>query len=254
VIERPEVLALLARQHWVVGLRQLDALGVSRSAVDRAVRAGALARVHRNVVRLGAVELDLAGRALAVQLAVGRGAFVSGATAGALHGLRGMPHDLVEVTVHEQQRSVLPGDHRIVVTSWIDEARDVQAREDGIRVASPLRMLFGLARRFNQHRFERAAEDVWHRGLVTPDEAGDYLAAIRRSGKTGVLRMDLVPSAAGPERPGGGVRRDDRACRSTHAGAPAPADAAVRRADPPRPGVAGCPAGGRAGALVVARR
>jgi hypothetical protein len=190
VIERPEVLALLARQHWVVGLRQLDALGVSRSAVDRAVRAGALARVHRNVVRLGAVELDLAGRALAVQLAVGRGAFVSGTTAGALHGLRGMPHDLVEVTVHEQQRSVLPGDHRIVVTSWIDEARDVQAREDGIRVASPLRMLFGLARRFNQHRFERAAEDVWHRGLVTPDEAGDYLAAIRRSGKTGVLRME----------------------------------------------------------------
>ena len=37
----------------------------------RAVQRGALARVHRNVVRVGAVELDLAGRALAVQLALG---------------------------------------------------------------------------------------------------------------------------------------------------------------------------------------
>ena len=57
-------------------------------------------------------------------------------------------------------------------------------------IASPLRMLFGLAEQFNQHRFERAAEDVWHRGLVTPDQAGDYLAAIRRSGRTGVIRME----------------------------------------------------------------
>ncbi len=190
MIERPDVLALLARQHWVAGLHQLDALGISRSAVDRAVRTGAVARVHRGVVRLGAVELDLAGRALALQLALGRRAFVSGTTAGVLHGLRGMPRDVVEVTVHEEHRSVLPGDHRIVVTSWIDEARDVRPRADGIRVASPLRMLFALARRFNQHRFERAAEDVWHRGLVTPDEAGDYLAAIRKSGKTGVTRME----------------------------------------------------------------
>ena len=87
VIERPDVLALLARQHWVAGLHQLDALGISRSAVDRAVRTGAVARVHRGVVRLGAVELDLAGRALALQLALGRRAFVSGTTAGVLHGL-----------------------------------------------------------------------------------------------------------------------------------------------------------------------
>ena len=190
MIDRPDVLALFARQHWVAGLRQLDALGISRSAVDRAAQRGALVRVHRNVVRVGAVELDLPGRALAVQLALGPIAFVSGTTAGVLHGLRGMPRDIVEVTVDEQHRSVLPGAHRIVVTSWIEEARDVQQRPDGIRVASPLRMLFGLARRFNQHRFERAAEDVWHKGLVTPDEAGAYLTAIRQSGKHGVKRME----------------------------------------------------------------
>jgi very-short-patch-repair endonuclease len=72
----------------------------------------------------------------------------------------------------------------------VEEVRDVELRGDGIRVATPLRTLFGLARRFNQHRFERAAEDAWHRGLVSPDDAADYLAAVRRSGKEGVRRME----------------------------------------------------------------
>jgi hypothetical protein len=66
----------------------------------------------------------------------------------------------------------------------------VERRADGLRLATPLRTLFGLAEQFNQHRFERAAEDVWHKGLVTPDQAADYLATIRRSGRTGVIRME----------------------------------------------------------------
>ena len=88
------------------------------------------------------------------------------------------------------RRATLPAPHRLVLTSWVDEERDVDSRPDGLRVATPLRTLFGLARRFNQHRFERAAEDVWHKGLVTPDQAGEYLSAIRKSGKTGVIRME----------------------------------------------------------------
>ena len=51
-------------------------------------------------------------------------------------------------------------------------------------------MLFGLAEQFNQYRFERAAEDAWHKGLITPDDAGEYLSAIRQSGKKGVIRME----------------------------------------------------------------
>ena len=75
-------------------------------------------------------------------------------------------------------------------------------RDDGIRVASPLRMLFGLAGQFNQFRFERAAEDAWHKGLVTPDEAWEYLEVIRRSGRGGVKRMaDWLERAAVRDRP-----------------------------------------------------
>ena len=84
----------------------------------------------------------------------------------------------------------MPSWGRLVYTSWIDPQRDVQTRPDGVRVASPLRMLFRLAGFFNQHRFERAAEDCWHLGLVTPSCAEDYLAEIRRSGRGGVIRFE----------------------------------------------------------------
>ncbi|MBA3288190.1 MAG: hypothetical protein H0U21_09235 [Acidimicrobiia bacterium] len=51
-------------------------------------------------------------------------------------------------------------------------------------------MLFGLASQFNQHRFERAAEDAWHRGHVSPQQADEFLAAVRRSGRGGVIRFE----------------------------------------------------------------
>jgi Transcriptional regulator, AbiEi antitoxin len=190
VMNRNDVVELFARQHWVASGRQLRGIRVSASALDRSLQRGAIVRVHRGVFRLAGAALDFEGTALALQLLAGPGAFLSGPTAGCLHGLRGMPTEPIEVAIPEVRRAALPTPHRLVRTSWIDEDRDVQVRDDGICVATPLRMLFGLARRFNQHRFERAAEDVWHQGLVAPDDAAAYLAAIRKSGKAGVIRME----------------------------------------------------------------
>ena len=97
---------------------------------------------------------------------------------------------------------LLPAQCRLVRAHWLDEERDVILRPDGIRVASPLRMLFGLAGQFNQFRFERAAEDAWHKQLVTPDEAWEYLEVVRRSGRGGVKRMaDWLERAAVRDRP-----------------------------------------------------
>ena len=261
-MNRPEVLALFAAQHWVASSAQLAALGVGRSTLSRARQLGVVATPVRGVVAVAGVELSLEGRALAAQLAAGREAFVSGPTAGALRGLRDMPRHRVELTIREHRRVLLPDGHRLVRTSWLEETRDVERRTDGIRIASPLRMLFGLAEQFNQHRFERAAEDVWHKGLVTPDEAGEYLAAIRRSGRTGVIRMETwlertacrPPRDDRPERPRAGVRRDDRTGRPPDARAPAPPRPGHGRADPPRPGMGRRPARRRARPLVVARR
>jgi hypothetical protein len=189
-MNRPEVLALFARQHWVASCQQVTELGVSSSAIGRARSAGTVVSPYRGVLAVAGVELAFAGRALALQLAGGPTAFVSGPSAGVLHGLREMPKRRLEITVKERRATAIPRPHRRVWTSWLDESRDVICRPDGLRVASPLRMLFGLAEQFNQHRFQRAAEDAWQLGLVTPDTAGEYLAAIRRSGRTGVIRLE----------------------------------------------------------------
>ena len=114
------------------------------------------------------------------QLAAGAEAFVSGPSAGVLHGLRGMP--TTADRGHGQASaagSSLPPWCRLVRTSWIDEERDVVVRDrTGIRVASPLRMLFGLAapvqpaplRAGGRGRLAQAASS-------RPTTPRDYLAA-----------------------------------------------------------------------------
>ncbi len=95
-------------------------------------------------------------------------------------------------------------------------------------------MLFGLAGQFNQHRFERAAEDVWHKGLATPEEAWAYLEAIRRSGRGGVKRMaDWLEKAA--LQAIARRRADSSSTSSPSSSAPAcPSPSASTRCDCPR--------------------
>ena len=216
---------------------------------------------HHGVIKLGGVELDLAGRALAVQLSIGGRCFVSGTTAGVLYGLRGMPQDRVEVTIDERHRSHLAGDHRIVVTSWIDEARDVTVRADAMRVASPPADAVppgsGLQpASLRPGRRGRLAQGPGH----ARTRRATYLAAVRTSGKKGVKRMEhwLEQTSTRPRPSQSGLevrlRRDDRAGRPADAGASAAADPAVRRAHPPRSRLARRSPGRRAGPLVVARR
>lgn len=190
VINRTEVLHLFMTQHGVASVEQLRALPVSLDAIQRARRQGTVVNVLPGIVRLAGTDESFVSRATTLLLHVGDGSFISGVSAGVLHGLRNMPRQAVDVTAMQRRRVTMPEWGRLEYTSWIDEQRDVQVRADGLRVASPLRMLFRLARTFNQHRFERAAEDCWHKGLVTPASAEDYLDAVRRSGRAGVSRFE----------------------------------------------------------------
>jgi hypothetical protein len=145
--------------------------------------------VHRGVIGVAGLTTSFESRAMAAQIAVGPTGFLSGPTAGRLYGLRSMPSNPIEVTVPET-RSLKPRlGVTIVRTSW-DDDEVMPRRADGLVIASPLRTLFGLAGSFNQFRFERAAEDLWHRNLVDPAAAAEYLARIRRRGRTGVARLE----------------------------------------------------------------
>ena len=84
------------------------------------------------------------------------------------------------------------------VPNELDRPRHATSRHVPTGCASrrPLRMLFRLAKVFNDHRFERAAEDCWHLGLVTPD---DRRRLPGRRPPAGQDRCDPVRELAGED-------------------------------------------------------
>ncbi|MGB0112671.1 MAG: hypothetical protein WBP59_05580 [Ilumatobacteraceae bacterium] len=138
---------------------------------------------------------------MAVQLRAAPAGFLSGWTAGRLAGLRSMPERPIHFTVPQRFDRELPTWVDVHRSRWYDDA-DRCVRDDQLVVAQPLRMLFGLAAAFNQYRFERAAEDAWHLGLITPTAAAEYLQAHRCRGKDGVATMERwLDRAIERERP-----------------------------------------------------
>ena len=118
----------LAAHHWVASIEQLRELKVSTLGARRTPGASArsISPVHGVGRRAAASSSTLEGRALLAQLAAGREAFVSGPTAGALHGLRGdADGDRSRSRSSSGAASCCPADCRLVRTSWIDEERDV---------------------------------------------------------------------------------------------------------------------------------
>ena len=105
---------------------------------------------------------------MCLQLHVGEASFISGVRVGVIHGLRQMPKRPVEIATKQRRQVMMPPWGRLGTRAGSIRSVTSSGDDDGIRVASPLRMLFRLAGCFNQHRFERAAEDCWHRGLITP--------------------------------------------------------------------------------------
>ena len=141
-------------------------------------------------MHLAAAPLTLDSRAMALQLYAGAPSYMSSHTAARILGVRAMPQAPIQITVPQNRHLTLPRWARSERSSWIDDDLDIVERPDGLRVAHPLRMLFGLAAQFSQHRLERAAEDAWHLGLIRPDDAADYLQRVRRSGRSGVAKFE----------------------------------------------------------------
>lgn len=197
-----ELLDLFARQNGVVSRDQfLEVESVNRSALSRARRDGWLVPMTNRTVRMRCAPDSFLARCQAVCLEVGGVGFLSGQTAGRLDGLRRMNIRHVEVTLPHERHIAFPEWVEVRSTNWYS-ASDRDRRRSDLHVASPNRMLFGLAAVFNQYRFERAAEDAWHLGLVTPREAAEYLELHRCRRKDGVSTMERWLERALPrERP-----------------------------------------------------
>ncbi len=183
------IMKLCAAQHGVVARRQLHRLGVPNHAILRACRRGELANVTTHTYRTAGRAEDFELRCKAVELDLHRRGLLIGPTSARLHGLRAMPEEPIHVMIPNGRRITAPSWVQVHLSSWFDYRRDAY-EANGITTANPMRTLYSLAAVFNQHRFERAAEDAWHRGLITPDAARDYLEQHRCRGKDGVATFE----------------------------------------------------------------
>ena len=185
------LLEICATQYGAVAIEQLNyELGMTSSGVHRMRSSGLLAPVTSNVLRITSTRESFLTRCMAVQLHTGGDGFLSGWTAGRLHGLRQMSTSRIHYTVPARARIVLPDWVSLHRSRWYNARRDRQRLGDGLLVAVAPRMLFALGAVFNQQRFERAAEDAWHLGLTSPSEMATYLDLHRCRGKDGVAKVE----------------------------------------------------------------
>jgi len=149
------VAALATRQHGLVTRRQLVALGLSASAIDRRIRAGRLMILFPAVFAVGHAALSQRGRWLAATLACGPAAALSHGTAAALWELTpGQPHKY-HVTVPGTGGRDMPRGVRLHRYRSLDRAADVTTH-DGIPVTRVERTLLDMATYLPMRKVRRA--------------------------------------------------------------------------------------------------
>jgi very-short-patch-repair endonuclease len=175
------LLEVAGRQYGVVSQRQLQALGLGRSAITKRVRAGRLTRVHRGVYRTGHAPFTRRGRFLAAVLACGENAVLSHRRAAVLLGLLKGGPAWSEVTVSTQHGRKLAG---ILVHRSPLPPGDVMVY-DGIPVTTPGRTLIDLADVLSTRGLERVFDQAEFLRL-------DCTALRVIPGRRGALRLASV--------------------------------------------------------------
>jgi very-short-patch-repair endonuclease len=176
---------LAARQHGVVAVWQLTALGISTSGVGRRLTDGRLWRIHRGVYAVG--PLDRMGYWMAAVLACGEGALLSHRDAAMLWNLRQTDRTAVDVTAPGTRRRRRPR-----ITTHGSELHPADRTEvDGIPVTSVARTLLDLAEVAPAEHVRRAYEAAERHDLLDMHAVHDLVA--RSNGRRGLpALLDLL--------------------------------------------------------------
>jgi hypothetical protein len=185
---------------------QLVALGFSLNVIEHRVSIGLLHTIHRGVYALGRPDLPARGRWMAAVLACGPCAYLSHASAAALHGIRASAAARVDVTLTRPSSLTHPRIriHRRPALSAADFTV-----VDGIPVTTVARTLLDLAslRFITEADLERACEQAILAGSF---DLRQVEALLRRSrGARGIrkLRAVLARGDLGEEIPASGLER-----------------------------------------------
>ncbi|MCU1367375.1 MAG: hypothetical protein JWL72_1548 [Ilumatobacteraceae bacterium] len=218
----PPLLHLFGRQHGVASHRQIGEHLSPRQLV-RAVDLALFVPEVPKVKRLAGTPESVESRVMALSLYAGPTGFVSGMTAARQHGVTCVPMTVLEVMIPDARESHLPSWARSTRSSW-RMVSDRQELADGRIVSSSLRTLFRCAATTGDVRFEKIAEQMWHKRLITPAEAAAYLKTVRRQGRTGVTRFERwLEKAVERPRPAQSTLEIDLITKVVELGLPAPA-------------------------------
>jgi very-short-patch-repair endonuclease len=191
------IVALAGRQHGVVTLGQLAALGLGKRAVHHRVVAGRLHRVHRGVYAVGHRVLPVDGRRIAAVLACGEGAVLSHRSAGAAWGLRDTARARLEVTTPRRGRRSPAGIE-------LHETRALAAEDvttlRGIPITSVARTLVDLAGVLGPDPLERAVNQAEVLRLLDVGAVLEALERVPARRGSGRLRAILATPSPGVTR------------------------------------------------------
>ena len=143
-----------ARQHRVVSVKQLAAIGLDEAAVRRRMAAGWLCRRHRGVYAVGRAPLSREGRWMAAVLACGDCARLSFGSAGALWEIRATTATRVDVTVPRE--SGRRSNSRIRIHRPLEPPE--WTVKNGIPVTTPNQTLIDLSAVLKRPALEAALE------------------------------------------------------------------------------------------------
>ena len=153
---------LAARQHGVVTLAQLLALGFGAGAIKYRLKVGRLYLLHRGVYAVGHRPPSPLATAIAAVLACGRDAALSHWSAGALWRILQRWPSRTHVTAPGERRH--PG-------IQVHRSRHIDATTHyGIRVTTPARTLVDLADVLTPNQLTRAVNEAQFQRLITPAE------------------------------------------------------------------------------------
>jgi very-short-patch-repair endonuclease len=188
-----------AEQDGLTTREQLRFLGVSDSAIDRAMRGGVLERMHPGVFRHVAAPVTPRTHLRGAILACGPTAVASHRTAAMLYGFEGIrrfhPEVLVTTSGLVRARGVLI--HR---TKWLPEAdRHLIA---GLPVTSAARTALDIGAVLSFEQVERAVQAAVISGILTIEE---LLAVLERSGASGRNGSGVLRAVVHQSLPDDGV-------------------------------------------------
>jgi very-short-patch-repair endonuclease len=176
-------------QRGRVASRQLQAAGISTSAIGRMVASGRLIPVHRGVFLVGHAAAARLGDETSALLAAGDDAALSHFSAAILWDLLppGSGDRRIHVVVGKERRPCLPG--VVVHRSRVLDSRDVWSRQR-LPVVSPARALLDIAPHTSQRQLELAFDHGIVRRVLKPIHVADVLS--RAGGHQGRKRLARV--------------------------------------------------------------